>query len=387
MPAKTPFTGTPAMRSASSTARWMLATVFSRSTTTPRRNPSLGAVADPDDVGARPPPPGLGDDAGDLGRADVEPDVRPCRLGHPKSPPRPDAAESRGFHVSHPGFLPRAGGPDERSPDSRNGRRLPRRASLSASSRRAPRAGPTGGASRAATGSGGSHLLVEIDPGTRNCRCDPGQVGALGCGDGPLGYPTTDEKRLALTRMGKYQPLLPACGWTFDLLVAEDRGALVARCDPGQAGRPWAGETGPLGYPTTDEMGARCMGWGEYQPLPSGVRLEHSFTGCRIRGALVAGCYPSEVGRSSAGEKPAGLSDPGRVSVSVGRASDFQRGRLTWNSTHLQVTWIAVPRGSRLRRSRAAIGAWTSTASGPDRSWPARPGPDPGLVAERAAKA
>ena len=47
MPATTPLTGTPAMRSASSTARVMLATVFSRSTTTPRRNPSLGALPTP----------------------------------------------------------------------------------------------------------------------------------------------------------------------------------------------------------------------------------------------------------------------------------------------------------------------------------------------------
>src|SRR5512134_3598882 len=37
----------PAMRSASSTERWMLVTVFSRSTTTPRRRPSLGALPTP----------------------------------------------------------------------------------------------------------------------------------------------------------------------------------------------------------------------------------------------------------------------------------------------------------------------------------------------------
>src|SRR5262245_56849569 len=47
MPACTPFTGTPAMRSASSTARWIEATVFSRSTTTPRRSPSLGVLPTP----------------------------------------------------------------------------------------------------------------------------------------------------------------------------------------------------------------------------------------------------------------------------------------------------------------------------------------------------
>ncbi len=47
MPAYTPRTGIPAMRSASSTARWMLATVFSRSTTTPRRRPSLSAFPTP----------------------------------------------------------------------------------------------------------------------------------------------------------------------------------------------------------------------------------------------------------------------------------------------------------------------------------------------------
>jgi hypothetical protein len=47
IPACTPLTGTPAIRSASSTARWIEATVFSRSTTTPRRNPSLGALPTP----------------------------------------------------------------------------------------------------------------------------------------------------------------------------------------------------------------------------------------------------------------------------------------------------------------------------------------------------
>src|SRR2546425_805073 len=57
MPAHTPFTGTPAMRCASSTARWMLPTVFSRSTTTPRRSPSLGALPTPT---TRSPPPPFG---------------------------------------------------------------------------------------------------------------------------------------------------------------------------------------------------------------------------------------------------------------------------------------------------------------------------------------
>jgi hypothetical protein len=47
MPAVTPLTGIPAIRSASSTARWMLLTVFSRSTTTPRLSPSLGALPIP----------------------------------------------------------------------------------------------------------------------------------------------------------------------------------------------------------------------------------------------------------------------------------------------------------------------------------------------------
>src|SRR5262245_40795313 len=47
MPACTPLASRPAMRSASSTARVMLATVFSRSTTAPRRRPSLGALPTP----------------------------------------------------------------------------------------------------------------------------------------------------------------------------------------------------------------------------------------------------------------------------------------------------------------------------------------------------
>src|SRR5262245_9132335 len=55
IPACTPLTGVPAMRSASSTARWMLATVFSRSTTTPRRRPSLGALPMPTTRSSSPP--------------------------------------------------------------------------------------------------------------------------------------------------------------------------------------------------------------------------------------------------------------------------------------------------------------------------------------------
>src|SRR5688572_27800950 len=47
IPAWTPLTWTPAMRSASSTARAIEATVFSRSTTTPRRSPSDGLMPTP----------------------------------------------------------------------------------------------------------------------------------------------------------------------------------------------------------------------------------------------------------------------------------------------------------------------------------------------------
>src|SRR3954463_3198501 len=47
MPTKTDSTSTPAINSASSTARWMDFTVFSMLTTTPLRNPSLGLVPTP----------------------------------------------------------------------------------------------------------------------------------------------------------------------------------------------------------------------------------------------------------------------------------------------------------------------------------------------------
>jgi len=56
IPACTPFADVPAMRSASSTARAMLATVFSRSTTAPRRRPSLGAFPTPT-IRSSPPGP------------------------------------------------------------------------------------------------------------------------------------------------------------------------------------------------------------------------------------------------------------------------------------------------------------------------------------------
>ena len=101
-------------------------------------------------------------------------------------------------------------------------------------------------------------LLVADDRGALGPRRDPDQVGVAGLGDRAAGL--SDHRREAHAgRGGAVQPLL-RCGRGLDLLVAQDRRALVH----GAIRTKWAAlgwEKGPLGYPTTDEK-ARRTGWG-----------------------------------------------------------------------------------------------------------------------------
>ena len=75
-------------------------------------------------------------------------------------------------------------------------------------------------------------------------------------------------------RCGAVQPLL-RFGRGLDLLVAEDRGALMSRVRSGPSGRPWAGRESRLGYPTTRRvLGFRRPGIG-LSTRPPDMELEH----------------------------------------------------------------------------------------------------------------
>ena len=133
---------------------------------------------------------------------------------------------------------------------------------------------------------------------------------------------------------GSVQPLL-GCGWALDLLVAEDGGALDRRCYSGQVGGPGLGaRTAGLSDHRRDGLAGRC---GSVQPL-LGYGWALDLLVAEDGGALGHRRDPGQMGVARLGERPAGLPDQRRDSVSVGRASDFQRGRLTWNSTTRQVT-------------------------------------------------
>ena len=157
---------------------------------------------------------------------------------------------------------------------------------------------------------------------------------SLGWEAGPLGYPTTDEKA-SPDGVGRYNHFSGAVGHS--IYWSPKTGAhWIAGADSGQVGGPWAGSTGPLGYPTTDEMAAPD-GVGRYNHFSGPVG--HSIYWSPKTGAhWVTGAIRSRW--ASLGWERGRLGYPTRdeYSVSVGRASDFERGRLTWNSTTSQVT-------------------------------------------------
>ena len=157
--------------------------------------------------------------------------------------------------------------------------------------------------------------------------------GSLGWETGPLGYPTTDEKA-SPDKIGKFNHFSGAVGhsiyWSPKTGAHWIAGAI--RTDWGSQG--W--ETGPLGYPTTDEK-ATPDGVGRYNHFSGAVG--HSIYWSPTTGAhWIAGAIRSRW--ASLGWERSRLGYPTRdeYSVSGGRASDFQRGRLTWNSTTSKVT-------------------------------------------------
>ncbi|SKB90962.1 LGFP repeat-containing protein [Arthrobacter sp. 49Tsu3.1M3] len=147
-----------------------------------------------------------------------------------------------------------------------------------------------------------------------------------------LGYPTTDERRSS-DGVGRYQHFSGGGGnsifWSPKTGAHYVLGAIRAK---------WAAvgwETG-LGYPTTDERGA-ADGVGRYQHF-SGGGGNSIFWSPRSGAHYVLGAIRARW--ASLGWERSRLGYPTRdeYPVSVGRASDFQRGRLTWNSSTYKVT-------------------------------------------------
>jgi uncharacterized protein with LGFP repeats len=182
------------------------------------------------------------------------------------------------------------------------------------------------------TGSGGSSIYWTPTTGAHSVQgAIRSKWAALGWETG-LGYPTTDEK-VSPDGVGRYSHFSGAGGtsiyWSPKTGAHYVLGAIRAKW--GALG--W--ETG-LGYPTTDEKGA-ADGVGRYQHFSGGAG-NSIFWSPKTGAHYVLGAIRAKW--ASLGWERSRLGYPTRdeYSVSVGRASDFQRGRLTWNSTTHQVT-------------------------------------------------
>ncbi|MDP5226843.1 MULTISPECIES: choice-of-anchor D domain-containing protein [Arthrobacter] len=147
---------------------------------------------------------------------------------------------------------------------------------------------------------------------------------ASGREQGPLGYPVTDELGTA-DGVGRYNHFSKAGSiyWTPATGAHSVRGGIRAEW----AASGW--ESGPLGYPTTDELGTPD-GIGRYNHFSKAASIywtprtgAHSVLGA-IRATWAAmGWERSRLGYPASDE----------FSVPVGRRENFQNGSLTWNST------------------------------------------------------
>ncbi|WP_167467821.1 choice-of-anchor D domain-containing protein [Arthrobacter oryzae] len=156
---------------------------------------------------------------------------------------------------------------------------------------------------------------------------------ALGWETGPLGYPTTDEKATP-SGVGRYNHFSGANGnsiyWSPQTGAHWVTGAIRAKW----AALGW--EAGPLGYPTTDESASpdRVGQYNHFSGAAGNSIYWSPKTGAHwIRGAIRTkwaslGWERSRLGYPASDE----------YSVSVGRASNFQNGRLTWNS---KTSWVS----------------------------------------------
>ncbi|SDP39696.1 PQQ-like domain-containing protein [Arthrobacter sp. ok909] len=155
---------------------------------------------------------------------------------------------------------------------------------------------------------------------------------ALGAESGPLGYPITDEKRTS-DGLGRYSDFSGAGGSS--IYCTKITGA---HWITGAVRTKWAAmgrETG-LGYPTTDTK-ATADGVGRYNHF-SGAGGNSIFWSPATGAHFVLGAIRAKWGSIGWETSRLGYPTSDEYSIPIGRASDFQHGRLTWNSTAMQVT-------------------------------------------------
>ena len=128
---------------------------------------------------------------------------------------------------------------------------------------------------------------------------------ALGAETGPLGYPITDEKRTP-DGVGRYNHF-SGCGRGIDLLDTDNQGPLGDRGDPRQVGVAGLGE-GP-GLSDHRHEGISGQG-GAVQPLRRFGYKVHCLV-AEDRGARCPGCHPGKMDCAGCGDRRAGISDHG----------------------------------------------------------------------------
>jgi LGFP repeat/HYDIN/CFA65/VesB-like, Ig-like domain/Abnormal spindle-like microcephaly-assoc'd, ASPM-SPD-2-Hydin/PQQ-like domain len=155
---------------------------------------------------------------------------------------------------------------------------------------------------------------------------------ATGWETGPLGYPTTDEKGTP-DKVGRYNHFSGTGGASIYYTPSTGAHFVLGGIRAKWAAKGW--ETG-LGYPTTDEK-ATPDNVGRYNHFSGsgGASIYYSpSTGAHdVEGAIRTkwaslGWEKSRLGYPTSDE----------YSVSEGRRSDFRNGRLTWNKSTGQVT-------------------------------------------------
>ncbi|MDP9883485.1 uncharacterized protein with LGFP repeats [Sinomonas atrocyanea] len=176
-------------------------------------------------------------------------------------------------------------------------------------------------------GSGGASIYWTPTTGAHSVRgAIRSNWAASGWERGPLGYPTTDELGTP-DGVGRYNHFNGSSGssiyWSPTTGAHSIRGAIRAEW----AASGW--EKGPLGYPTTDEMGAPD-GSGRYNHFSKSASIYWSpWTGAHsVLGAIRATWASMGWERSWLGYP---TSD--EYSVPVGRAEDFENGTLTWSAS------------------------------------------------------
>jgi uncharacterized protein with LGFP repeats len=176
-------------------------------------------------------------------------------------------------------------------------------------------------------GSGGASIYWTPTTGAHSVRgAIRSNWAASGWERGPLGYPTTDEMGTP-DGVGRYNHFSGSSGssiyWSPTTGAHSIRGAIRAEW----AASGW--EKGPLGYPTTDEKGTPD-GSGRYNHFSKAASIYWTpWTGAHsVLGAIRATWASMGWERSWLGYP---TSD--EYSVPVGRAEDFENGTLTWSAT------------------------------------------------------